>query len=212
MNGTPPEIVEYIYEKLRSMMMPITEIPATLRVLVSPIKRDYKSKSGASLAFGRSEFRELIGLLVGFERHGKDPKSRVALNADTSLSRLRTHFGAVRKHDSTRDVVCKNYTRLCELYDFLYLIDEDFIAYMNVFCFRSTTGDLFNTMEIEFSIGLGGFDLVNSDGVVMNYAAQQFVTARWGRICSDCNYFNDFSRLIGTAEMNAILFMMDYTG
>jgi hypothetical protein len=171
---------------------------------------------------------------MGFEVHTKPNSKKSPWLKGTPLSR-RSYADAVREHNKQYAGLCKNHTRLCEMFDLLMYMPDDFIGYLRLNAVKlgineqglmanvAHTVDTFLGGEleefftrwrrntIEFAIGLAGFDLMNSSGKKMALYERKQVTADWEQHCAEHHYFTDFSLLLDQAEANGIIYLIDHT-
>jgi hypothetical protein len=206
------EVVEYLYERMVKQMLPISQMPKTFPAFIGKfVGRTTSPPAEAVLAFNKPEFENLIRLLMNYEQYGKPNKDKSGWNGATPLSR-RSYPNAVRKHNNEYKKLCKVHYRICEIFRLLELVPDDFIAYVKVSAALLGTEDdrLHRKIRVEFSIGLGGFDIMGADGKRLPHYKLQQVVNRWEQVCADEQFFSDFSILISKAGLNGIIFLMDY--
>ena len=212
------QVAEYIYERLIKLAMPVTKMPLIFQGFIAPLEQRINAPVTAILPFDRPEFQQAIQLLLGFEQHTKPNSKKSPWLKGTPLSR-RSYADAVREHNRQYSGLCRNHTRLCETFDLLAHMPDDFIGYLQLSAIRLKDFDddeflergYRNTRIVEFAIGLAGFDLMNSQGKRMAMYERKLVTADWEQHCADHHYFTDFSLLIDQAEANGIIYLIDHT-
>jgi hypothetical protein len=203
-------VAEYIYERLVKLAMPVTQMPLTFQGFTAPLERIFIKPMSAILPFDRPEFQQVIQLLLGLEVHTKPNSMKSDKLIATPLSR-RSYSDAIREHNQKYAGLCRNHTRLCELFDLLMYRPDDFIGYL-----RLTVNNIIYINDhrehcIEFAIGLAGVDLMNSSGKKMPAYERKLVKADWERHCADHHYFTDFSLLLDQAQANGIIYLIDHT-
>lgn len=113
--------------------------------------------------------------------------------------------------------VCKNNIRLFELYDFLRVVPEDFVATLTI-AFTSLGREinartLNAEMGFEFSVGMEGLALMDSEWFFLTHADADITKGKWRELCIQRGYENDFSRAINNGVLhmpsNAILYLSD---
>jgi hypothetical protein len=214
------EVAEYIYERLVKLAMPVTQMPLSFHGFIAQLDWiNNHPPSSAILPYNRSEFEQAIQLLIGFEQHAKPNAQKSAWTKGTPLSR-RSYANAVREHNPQYKGLCKNHTRLCEVFELLHHMPDDFIGYLQlsaVKLIRFNNDDydeytpILRARTFEFAIGLAGFDLMNSKNKPLRAYECNLAAYRWEQHCADHHYFTDFSLLINQAEANGIIYLIDHT-
>lgn len=208
------EIIDYLYEKMVALMMPITHMPQTFIAFVAPLFKPSLQISPAPtfdnpvpqhincievssiLTFDKPELRSIIRLLVAYEHHSKPTQKKLLPLKKNAHSKL-----------------CKNNYTLCEFYNFMLSIKDDYIAYLMVSARVVHSETLFNERRdtIEFSVWLSGFDIIGADNKLMQGQDELEVKKKWELLCIQKGYHSDFSTLIGRADAYINIFTMDYT-
>jgi hypothetical protein len=189
------EIIDYLYEKMVALMMPITHIPQTFIAFVAPLFKPNLELSPI-LTFDKPELRSIIRLLVAYEHQSKPTQKKLLSLKKNAHSKL-----------------CKNNYTLCEFYNFMLSIKDDYIAYLTVGARVVHSETLFNERRdtIEFSVWLSGFDIIGADNKLMQGQDELEVKKKWELLCIQKGYHSDFSTLIGRADAYINIFTMDYT-
>jgi hypothetical protein len=195
------EVIEYLYEKALKYMMPIMQMPATFPTYISKLSHGQNVVSSV-LAFDRSKFEHYIKLLYGFIFHCKELQYMDRHNNSTIIT-MRQY-----KSISTEDNPI-----LRELIDLIDSTNDDFIAYIRIVChmnvdLSSYLGSM-TRRSIEFSVGLAGFDIIDNEGKLLIMSNMNIIKQKWRRICID-KYYNDYSKLVGECDENAVIFLADY--
>ncbi len=188
------EIIDYLYERMVSLMMPITHMPQTFIAFAAPLFKPNLEVSSI-LTFDKSELLRIIRLLVAYEHHSKSFR--------TSLLKER----------NVRSKLCKNNYTLCEFYNFINTVKDDYIAYLMIIARVVNSEHLLGEVRdtIEFSVGLAGFDIIGADNKLMEGQDALEVKKKWEALCIQRGYYSDFSELIGRADAYTNVFKMDYT-
>ena len=196
------ETIEYLYEKIIKLMMPVYQMPASFPAYISPVLSNNLHQGNYSvMPFNRSEFEHVIKLLIGYDH----------CNNIVSQSRYNTNlcYKAFRLDD-----ILYNAGILHELLELLEHVDNNFTAYLSISCIVTNSyramGSSLVRQNIEFSVCLAGFDPIDLNSKSLTGDALRDEIALWDRICIDHDFLHNFSVLVGEYNKSCIVFSADY--